>query len=70
MPRARNGAAEALSRTPPTEEILDDKMKEIEINDFIDAELSSVRVLPVQGADNTGVSQSQAGLAITDGIPA
>ena len=41
-------------------------MHEVEIDDFIDAELSSVRVFPVQVAGNTGVPQSQAGLAIND----
>jgi SOS response regulatory protein OraA/RecX len=40
----RNSAADALSRRSATEEDLENRLKEVEIDDFINAELSYIRV--------------------------
>jgi hypothetical protein len=59
----RNRAADALSRKPTIKDDTEDKLKRVVPDDFIDAESSSVRVLP-QEADDTSVPRSQAGHAI------
>lgn len=60
------GAADGLSRRPATAEELKIASKEVDVDDFIDARLSCVRILPVQVVDDAGVLQSQARLAISD----
>lgn len=58
IPGVRNGAADSLSRRPPTQQDIEDAENEQEIDDFIDADIDAirtrVRVNPVHVATQEG----------------
>ena len=54
----KHTAADGLSRKPPTEDDIREREMEEDIEDFIDAELGSLRVAPISVTDELPLEES------------